>query len=216
MNFFRKKKEKPPKEEKIIPLSGTDSEQFFREVDIEFLIHELKDPVAIIETGIRTLLERKEKYGPLTPKQEKTLQRTLRNSKKAREMLNNLLEIGRSQAGCFVSCRFYPAKAAYQALSDALETMAWGVFERFCTYENEKDALEFLAECGITLNIEPQIREVEMIQDETKFCQIVGNLVKNALHHRKQRLDINMGREGDYFTIEVVDDGPGIDADTTN
>jgi hypothetical protein len=32
-------------------------ENFFRDVEIEFLIHELKDPLAIIETGLRTLLE---------------------------------------------------------------------------------------------------------------------------------------------------------------
>ena len=29
-------------------------EQFFREIEIQFLIHELKDPIAIIETGLRT------------------------------------------------------------------------------------------------------------------------------------------------------------------
>jgi hypothetical protein len=30
-------------------------ENFFRDVEIEFLIHELKDPLAIIETGLRTI-----------------------------------------------------------------------------------------------------------------------------------------------------------------
>ena len=39
---------------------------FFREIQIEFLLHELKDPIAIIETGARTLLEKKEKYGALS------------------------------------------------------------------------------------------------------------------------------------------------------
>ena len=38
-------------------------EEFFREIEIQFLIHELKDPIAIIETGLRTLLEKKEKFG---------------------------------------------------------------------------------------------------------------------------------------------------------
>jgi signal transduction histidine kinase len=80
-------------------------ENFFRDVEIEFLIHELKDPLAIIETGLRTLLERQDKYGSLAPRQEKTLKRTLRNSKKARQMLANLLEIGRSESGCFFYAR---------------------------------------------------------------------------------------------------------------
>ena len=29
-------------------------ENFFRDLEIEFLSHELKDPLAIIETGLRT------------------------------------------------------------------------------------------------------------------------------------------------------------------
>ena len=48
-------------------------DQFFREIEIQFLIHELKDPIAIVETGLRTLLEKREKFGPLLPKQENTL-----------------------------------------------------------------------------------------------------------------------------------------------
>ena len=37
-------------------------DQFFREIEIQFLIHELKDPISIVETGLRTLLEKKEKF----------------------------------------------------------------------------------------------------------------------------------------------------------
>lgn len=216
MQIFRRKKAKsrngrvtvPPPEGPSDRLSP--SESFFREVDIEFLVHELKDPIAVIETGIRSLLERKEKYGPLTPKQERTLSRTLRNSKKAREMLRNLLEIGRSQSGCFVPTRFKPAAAIYQALNDALETMSWNVFEELCRCPHETDALEYLAGCGITLRTSPPVRDLEIRQDETKFCQIAGNLIKNALHYRQKRLDIRLEQDGSFLLLEVADDGPGI------
>jgi signal transduction histidine kinase len=107
------------------------AEQFFRDIEIEFLVHELKDPIAIIETGLRTLLERQDKFGTLSSRQENTLKRTLRNSKKARELLHNMLEIGRSESGCFLGERFQPAESAFQALKDALETHAWTVFEKF-------------------------------------------------------------------------------------
>ena len=106
-------------------------ERFFREIEIEFLIHELKDPIAVIETGLRTVLEKKEKYGSLTPRQEKTLKRALRNSGKARDMLNGLLEIGRSEAGCFICCRFKPAVSAYNTILDALETVTGNISEKF-------------------------------------------------------------------------------------
>jgi len=186
-------------------------EHFFHEIEIEFLIHELKDPISIIETGIRTLLERQDKYGRLSSRQEKTLKRTLRNSKKARQMLNNLLEIGRSEAGCFICCRFHPAKSAYEALKDSIETVAGPVFEQFRTYENESEALAFLSASGIYFDVDPQAAQSEMFQDEIKFRQIIGNLIKNALHHRQKRIGIKMGLESDRLVAEVSDDGPGID-----
>jgi signal transduction histidine kinase len=186
-------------------------EQFFREIEIEFLVHELKDPIAIIETGLRTLLERQDKFGTLSPRQESTLKRTLRNSKKARELLHNLLEIGRSEAGCFIGERFQPAESAFQALKDALETHAWNVFEKFSAYDNKTEALEFLATSGISFDVLSPADGLEMFQDEVKFHQIVGNLIKNALHHRHQRVDIQLEVDGDSLVIAVTDDGPGIE-----
>lgn len=185
--------------------------EFFREIEIEFLVHELKDPIAIIETGLRTLLERQDKFGTLSPRQESTLKRTLRNSKKARELLHNLLEIGRSESGCFIGERFQPAKSVFQALKDALETHAWNIFEKFGTYDNETEALEFLASNGISYDVPPAVDGLEMFQDEVKFRQIVGNLIKNALHHRHQRVDVQLKVDGDDLVIAVSDDGPGIE-----
>ena len=185
--------------------------QFFKEIEIEFLVHELKDPIAIIETGLRTLLERQDKFGSLSARQKNTLKRALRNSKKARELLHNLLEIGRSEAGCFIGQRFQPSKSVLQALEDALETNAWNVFEKYIDYENETEARKFLASSGIILDISPPLADLEMFQDEIKFRQIIGNLIKNALHHRHQRVTIRLELDGDHLVIAITDDGPGIE-----
>lgn len=195
-------KNRPPK---------TGDETFFREVQIEFLIHELKDPVSVIETGVKTLLTKQDKYGALSAAQEKTLKRVLRNTKKIWEMLNNLMEIGRAEAGCFVSCRFQPAKATYEALLEALETKAALIAEHFSRCADQKEILQYLDSCGISLQIAPQLSEIEMFMDETKFRQIIGNLIKNALHYRKDLLAIKMVQEKECLCIDVTDDGPGID-----
>jgi two-component system, OmpR family, sensor kinase len=192
------------------PAEGSPT-QFFKEIEIEFLVHELKDPIAIIETGLRTLLERQDKFGSLSARQENTLKRALRNSKKARELLHNLLEIGRSEAGCFIGERFQPSKSVLQALKDALETNAWDVFEKYISYQNEIEALKFLVSSGINLEISPTLSDLEMFQDEIKFRQVVGNLIKNALHHRQQSVYIRMELDGDYLVTAVTDDGPGIE-----
>ena len=184
---------------------------FFREVEIEFLIHELKDPIAVIETGLRTILEKKDKFGPLTSRQEKTVRRALRNTHKARQMLNGLLEIGRSETGCFVCRRFQPAQSTIAALVDALETTGAAPPADGDVAKTDRTPPQFLEENNIFLDVAPNIVELEMFQDEIKFKQIIGNLVKNAIHHRKHRIDIRIYQLADQLCVEVSDDGPGVD-----
>lgn len=196
---------------KDLQRTGNDAEQFFKDIEIEFLVHELKDPIAIIETGLRTLLERQDKFGPLSKRQENTLKRTLRNSKKARELLHNMLEIGRAEAGCFLGERFNPAQSIVQALQDALETNAGAIFEKYAEYTREPEALGYLKTCGIVLDISPRAKDLQMFLDETKFRQIVGNLIKNALHHRQKHVEVLLERDGEDLVVAVSDDGPGIE-----
>jgi signal transduction histidine kinase len=186
-------------------------QQFFREIEIQFLIHELKDPIAIIETGLRTLLEKQEKFGPLSTKQQNTLKRTLRNTKKARSMLNNLLEIGRSESGCFICSHFEPARSVYQALKDSLEIMTGPLVEELGKYQAEKDALALLSQNGINLEFSARLQNTMIFQDEIKFRQIAGNLFKNALHHRRTHINIMMDVKDENLIMAVTDDGPGVD-----
>ena len=191
------------------------STQFFREIEIEFLIHELKDPISIIESGTRAMLEKQEKYGALSARQEKTLKRSLRNARKVREMLNGLLEIGRSEAGQFACHPFRVLDSIHAVLHDVLDgtDLYTADAEGFHEPENEKQLHQFFRQHGITFDISAQARESEVIQDDTKFRQIVGNLLKNALHHRKDHVFIRLAREGDCIQIDVSDDGPGIEAE---
>jgi signal transduction histidine kinase len=191
----------------------TESQSFFRELQIEFLIHELKDPLSIIETGTRMLLEKKEKYGELSGRQEKTLKRTLRNTQKVRQMLYDLLEIGRSEAGCFQCVCFQPVKAVYEVLLDALEAVSEPDVEECGICKDQNEIIQFLSGCGIIWDISPQLTDTMMLQDEVKFRQIVANLVKNGLYYRKERLEISMKQEDNRISVEVGDDGPGIAAE---
>ena len=185
-------------------------DKFFREIEIQFLIHELKDPIAVIETGLRTLLEKQDKFGTLSAKQENTLKRTLRNTKKARAMLNDLLEVGRSESGCYLCSHFRPAPSVYQALKDALEIMTGPLSDEIGKYQAEKDAAELLLGNGILVEISTQAQNSEVFQDEVKFRQIAGNLFKNALYHRRERVSISMDVVGGNLLLAVTDDGPGV------
>ena len=191
------------------------STQFFRDIEIEFLIHELKDPISIIESGTRAMLEKPQKYGELSARQEKTLKRSLRNVRKVREMLNGLLEIGRSEAGQFACRSFHVLDSIHTVLHDVLATTAAhapdlnGIHET----DSEKQLQQFFQQHGISFDISPQARELEVVQDEIKFRQIFGNLLKNAIHHRKEQVYIRLAQEGDVIQLDVADDGPGIKAE---
>jgi signal transduction histidine kinase len=200
-----------PKDQRLD--SGATPDGFFKQISIEFLIHELKDPIAIIETGLRTVLEKQDSYGPLTSRQANTLMRSLRNTRKAWGLLNNLLEIGRSESGCIACSRFAALAALHLALKEALETVTGPAAEAIGKYQVEAELMALLNRNGIFLHLPAGAAAVEMFQDETKFRQIAGNLFKNALHHRRKRMDVQVAIHGDRLVLAVVDDGPGIEPD---
>lgn len=184
---------------------------FFNDISVEFIIHELKDPISVIETAVRMLLEKPVKYGPLTDLQIRTLKRALRNSKKARSLLADLLEVGRSDAGCFQCCRFNPVSVVDNVLMEVLEASDPDIWERLQECEPGLDRAAVLENSGIRLTCTDGVDCVKFFQDEAKFRQIVGNLVKNALQHRRKWLDVGLDCREDQLIIEVVDDGPGVE-----
>lgn len=184
--------------------------EFLRELEIGFIIHELKDPFAVIETGLRAMLERRDAYGPLTERQEKTLRRLLRSTLRGRSMVEDLMEIGRAEAGHFTKEPFHPAQVVHQTLLDALETVDSDALAGIeaCTSDDEVRSL--LAQRGIRVEMDSALPAEAVLQDENKFRQILGNLIKNALRFRKQRLHVRFFKCGDDLIVEVSDDGPGI------
>jgi signal transduction histidine kinase len=197
--------------EKDSRMGGAADGGFFRDVNVEFLIHELKDPISVIETAVRMLLEKPDKYGMLTNRQEKTLRRALRNSKKARSLLADLLEVGRSDAGCFLCCRFDPVSAIDEVLLEALEASDADLWEMLQEVDPGADRSAVLGQRGIHFTCSDGARSAQLCQDEAKFRQIVGNLIKNGLQHRRQRLEVQMDCRKDQLIIDVLDDGPGVE-----
>lgn len=183
---------------------------FLRELNIEFLIHELKDPLAVIEAGLRGLLEKPERYGALTERQANTLQRTLRSTRRAWALLSDLLEVGRAEAACGRPDRFRPLESIRQALRDALETVAGPEPEPVGAYRTPCALEGLLLRYGIVLRVAAGADAVEMVQDEAQFRRTAGNLVKNALHHRRERVEVDLEVEPGRLILRVSDDGPGV------
>ena len=187
------------------------SDQFFRDLNIEFLIHELKDPLSVIETGLLMLLEKQQLSGPLTERQQKTLQRLLRSSRKVRGMVYELLEVGRAEADCIISSPFLPQPVLQEVLWEVIEAQDIYLLEQISQIEDHSAKLVLLAKNKIDLTVDPDTRQIEIIQDKTKFAQITANLLKNAFHYRHHAVKIHLGQHNDQIRLSVTDDGPGID-----
>jgi signal transduction histidine kinase len=191
--------------------SATDG--FLGSLDVEFLIHELKDPLAVIETAVRMLLEKTDKFGPLTDRQTRTLKRALKSSKKVRCLIGDLLEVGRSDAGCFQCDWFDAVVTVNDVIMDALEATDAELWETLQGAESEPDRTALLNRSGIRFKVSVGARDLKLCQDETKFRQILGNLIKNALQYRSRQLTIGMDCRDETVVVEVSDDGPGIERD---
>jgi two-component system OmpR family sensor kinase len=189
-------------------------DDFFGRIDVEFLIHELKDPIAVVETAVRMLLEKPHKYGALTNRQEKTLKRALKSSMKVRGLLSDMLEVGRSDAGCFRCDRFNPVAVVGEVLMEVLEATDTGLWEMLQDYLSQADRAAVLKRSGIRLIFPDGMHDLQMCQDEPKFRQIVGNLIKNALQHRRRFLEVGLDHLDDRLMVEVIDDGPGVDKES--
>lgn len=195
-------KDSPPKAE--------NTGNFFRELEIGFVAHELKGPLGVIEAGLRSLLERTDAYGALSPRQEKTLRRLLRSTLKSRSMIIDLLEIGQAEAGHIMRTCFQPVPVVRQTLLEAVETVASDIFNAIGTDVTDREAVDLLTGQGIFLETAPTLENIEIFQDEKKFRQILVNLIKNALRFYRQRLLIRLSANEQELIIEVCDDGPGI------
>jgi signal transduction histidine kinase len=184
-------------------------ERFFERLEVEFLVHELKDPLSVIESGLRMLLEKQAKFGELSPRQHRTLGRTLRSSRRARQILSGLLEVGRAEDGHFTCRYFWPEKILREAAVDCLE-LTVGATGPSDEAEAPAKVDAWLEANHLHLVLPGDLERRDLCQDEEKFRHIVANLIKNALHHRHRRATVTCRWEAGLIHIQVEDDGPGV------
>ena len=179
-------------------------------IKLNFLIHELKSPLAVIEAGISSLLRRTEKYGPLTKAQEKVLRRALRNTRVSQAMVADTLELGRSEEGIFKLTRCRLSNLILQVLVEVLDLAEVNVSEKIKGCGDLSVLKEELLQKGISLSIDKSLWTQEVRLDELKTNQIFRNLLTNALKYRKSRMTVKLEEDNGFLTFAVEDDGKGI------
>jgi two-component system OmpR family sensor kinase len=192
---------------------GVAGEIMHRErIKIDFLIHDLKVPLAVVETGISSLLQRREKYGPLSEKQETALMRALRNTKVIKSLVNDILELGRSREGIISTTTLSCSDLIEQVLIESFDLVDRTISEKIKICANLSQLRETLEERGLMLSIKEDLWFQDVCLDQAKTQQILRNLLNNALKYRKERVELEVEKKGVNLIFSVKDDGEGIPA----
>ncbi len=152
--------------------------------------HELRSPLTSVQGFAELLLLEREK---LSPKQAETVEVILDNTRHLVRLLNDLLDLARSDAGRLT---IRPEQTAATGLiEDAVRTMR-------AQLDARGQALD--------LEIEPDLPQIEA--DRDRIRQVLVNLLTNANEYCPQGANIGVKarRVGAEVEIDVIDDGPGI------
>ena len=167
----------------------------------EFIItvsHELRTPLTIFKNVISNALAGV--MGKLDPKLEKHLQISEESIERLACIISDFLDLSKVDVGKLkVETEQLNANSTISEIIDML---------RFSTDEK-----------GITLEVEIDEREMIVNGDRDKIEQIMTNLVDNAVKFVPKndgKITVRVKDSEDWVTVEVEDNGPGIEGDDLN
>ncbi len=181
-----------------------------KNIQTAHLVHDLKNPVNIIETGAKTLLDNQDRNGVLNARQEKVIRRMLRNALKIRHLANSMLEVDMAAEGIIRVAESSMSSILKSALVEVFDVVEPAVSDALEECSNLEGLRKVLQDNGVFLEAdEAQISRTIQI-DETKMGLIVTNLLSNAFKYKQRNVFVKCFQDGDYITVSVRDDGPGI------
>ena len=179
-------------------------------IKIDLLIHDLKVPLAVIQAGLTSMLERRDKYGPLTELQEKVLTRALRNTRVTQTLVGDALELGRSREGIVNLSNFSISDVIRETMVEVFDLADDQTAENIKKCKELEGLRDILEQKGMGLLIDKNLWCEKVCLDEVKMSQILRNLLGNALKYRKKRVELRVERTDVSLVLSVKDDGDGI------
>ncbi len=182
-----------------------------KRIKTELLVHDLKNPIAVIEASVDSLLRNPDRETPLSERQIKVLSRVLRNAKIAMLLVNDFLEIGRSREGIFNKNRNKCYEYVMFPFIEIFDLIHPETAEKMSKTQEISCVAETLEEHDIKLNMSESLWSEEISLDIRKVRQVVRNLLSNAIKYRKKEIVIDISRDEKDLIISIMDDGNGIE-----
>ncbi|SEL18120.1 Signal transduction histidine kinase [Roseateles sp. YR242] len=157
---------------------------------LAYMSHEFRTPIASIRSLTRLLLDRVD--GPLTGEQEKQIQFIRTTSEEFTDMVNDLLDLAKVEAGRIdVSPAWFELVDLFAALR--------GMFK------------PVLVNPEVQLIFEEPVGTSQLFTDNAKLSQILRNYISNALKFTAHgEVRVSAVQQGDSMVFSVSDTGIGI------
>ncbi|MBK9226025.1 MAG: ATP-binding protein [Ignavibacteria bacterium] len=152
--------------------------------------HELRTPIFAIQLSIETLLD-----GAINDEEvnEDFLSRALNQTKRLKELVDDLISISKFETGVKMSMRYFPIAKAVEETVGELSNLA----------SNKNVHLEFA---------NGYAEDLTAFGDEKRLRQVIINLVDNAIKYTPQegRVIVSLDVKEKEVSVIVKDDGIGI------
>jgi signal transduction histidine kinase len=204
---FKFKKDHSEKEK-----PGNHGKVYEKERLFDLLIHDLTSPLSIVSTTADNLLQKSDRYGALTDQQKRMVDRISRNIHKAQKLLQEMIEILRSEEGIFQKEYFSIEDTVRESLMDALEITLPQAVEKLCQSKSPEEFRSLLNTHRIFVEVKGRYCTSPFCHDQKKIEQVLRNLMSNALKYRRERMGVTISGEMDLL-VSVEDDGIGIPAE---
>lgn len=189
-------------------LAQKNQDQMERELR-HLLVHDLRSPLAICEAGIAQILDNRDRMGPLTQKQERALKRSRRSAVFMRGLVDEILEVARTEGGSARLVEVTLRDALFDALTQIMGALQGPGLE-------DVEAGDFaglvrtLAGQDVHIQADAAVLARRFEIDRFRLVQVLMNLIGNAAKHAPGWLAIRVRDVGACFELAVVDRGPGI------
>ncbi len=155
---------------------------------VSVVSHDLRTPL----TAIRGYVELLSRVGPLNPQQTEFVSRVLRSMKTISDLIGDLLDIGRIEAGLEQEMAPCQLESIVRQAAESLQAVA-----------NEKHH-------SLILNIMPNLPP--LLGNARRLEQVITNLIGNAIKYTPDagKIDVTLKAKGPYLVLDVSDNGLGI------
>lgn len=173
------------------------------------MVHDLKNPIAILLSNLNLVLNGTKDFGSLTGKRRDHIERALRATKTIGTYVNNILEIGRSESGLITFTEF---KLSHLVLETIIEVIDFD--HSVLSNKKEMEKLEVLEKVAQKKNLKLIISKLlwpmKFESDFSKIKQILTNLLTNGLKFKNHFVELAITHDDGHLIFVVKDDGEGI------